>query len=154
MNKPTITYERQEQCRSFLSRITHRDVRPFIDVQKLYGSDIFEETIQMAINNAIDHGNFGYIQRLLELVYKTPSYQPFLKKVSDQIPYSLIETNPPKIVKHTIANEYLAANQIEKNDKANPAKKPIITIKEKKPYRDIMDSHLMYPGSYGTSRRR
>lgn len=143
------------ELRKFISTITDKKIRPFIDTKKLCDSGIYNLAVQMGTEHAAKHGDFNYLNLLFTLVDGTPQGNSFVSNLRPKLNFVLTETNPRKLKKATaeqVAQAAKAATSKPITVKAaptNPAKK-----EKPKVSHDLMDSRLMLPGSYGTGKRR
>ena len=131
----------------FIKAVSDPLVAPFIDLKKVCQSDRFKLSVQMATQHAIKHGDVSYLNQLLDLVKDSVHADDLIAAVRPHFNFVLTETLPRRFMKAT-AEQVAHAS---KRDLSNPAAP---RRKAKPVRRDLMDSHLMLPGSYGHGKRR
>lgn len=144
------------ELRKFISTVTDKKIRPFIDTKKLCDSGIYNLAVQMGTDHAAKHGDFTFLNLLFTLVEGTPHGSSFVSSLRPKLNFVLTDTKPRKLKKATPEQVAKAAKVAASKPiavKVAPAK----TAKKKdkpKVSHDLMDSRLMLPGSYGTGKRR
>lgn len=144
------------ELRKFISTVTDKKIRPFIDTKKLCDSGIYNLAIQMGTEHAVKHGDFSFLNLLFTLVDGTPHCSSFVASLRPKLNFVFTDTNPRKMKKATPDQVAKAA----KVGASKPTKVKVVPVepakKKDKPKvsHDLMDSRLMLPGSYGTGRRR
>lgn len=145
------------ELRKFIVSVTNPNISNFIDLKKLYNSEIFNLAVQMGIEHAIKHEDFIYINRFLALFEGTIHINHFISSLRPKLTFALTETKPCQIKKASPKQISEAEKQaIDKLTYVNTAlSKPVKkkTGKRKVSY-DIMDSRLLISGSYGHGKRR
>lgn len=143
------------ELRKFISNITDKKIRPFIDTNKLCGSGIYNLAVQMATEHAVKHGDFSFLNLIYSLIDGTTHGSSFVSSLRPKLNFVLIDTNPRKLKKAT-------PDQVAKAAKVAASKPIAVKVAPSKPKQkdkpkvshDLMDSRLMLPGSYGTGKRR
>lgn len=154
------------ELRKFIGTITDPKISSLIDLKKLCQSGIYNMAVQMATDHAAKHHDFGYLERILNLLDGSTYTGTFIAALRPKLNFVVTDTKPRKFKKATPEQIAKAAKQAQtkpvavkstapkstpsKATAAKPAKKG---LKAKVSY-DLMDSRLMLPGSYGTGRRR
>lgn len=141
--------KRAVDLKKFLSAITNPVIANFLDLKKLSKSPEFSQAIGMAAQHAQRHGDFDLLNKILALLDGSAYAIEFLNSLRPKLNFVITETKPRKLMK---ASPDDAAKQAAKPIpvKAKPAKKR----PAKKKSRDLLDSRLMLPGSYGNGKRR
>lgn len=144
------------ELRKFISTISDKKVAPFIDLKKLCDSGIYNLAVQMATDHAVKHGDFSFPNLLFTLLDGTTQGSSFISLLRPKLNFVLTDTKPRKLKKATADQVAQAAKKALTKPiavKAVPAK-PTQKKDKRKVSHDLMDSRLMLPGSYGTSKRR
>lgn len=170
LNSEALTSARQRRARKALSYLSHELIRQFIDADKLVRSEIFAEMVDLAAAHARLHGNFEYMNRLLDLLPPGKHERALLDwfcstggaKVS-------VKNGRPHLSKSELApasRQPLAKvfpSAVAAQQKAVAAGKhqaklpnPQVRVIEVPPddYVDMLDSPARLLGSYGSGRRR
>jgi hypothetical protein len=143
------------ELRKFLNTIADPRISAFIDLKKLCQSGIYNLAVQMATEHAKRH-DFTYLDRLLHLLDGSVHVSGFIASLRPKLNFVITDTKPRKFKKATLQQVVNAAEQTQsisatvKKVETKPVKK---VVREKVSY-DLMDSRLMFPGGYGTGKRR
>ena len=149
--------KRVTELRKFIGTITDPKISAFIDLKKLCQSGIYNLSVQMATEHATKHHDFSFLERILALLEGTSHASDFISSLRPNLNFVLTETKPRKLKKATPEQVAQAAQQSLNKPvaaKSVPEKSPKKKTVKAKVSHDLMDSRLMLPGSYGTSRRR
>lgn len=143
------------ELRKFISTITDKKIRLFIDIKKLCNSGIYNLAIQMGTEHAARHGDFNYLNLIFTLVDGTPQVNSFLSNLRSKLNFIVTDTHPRKLKKAT-AEQVGQAAKVAASKPITVKAPPTKPAKKEKPKvsHDLMDSRLMLPGSYGTGKRR
>ena len=144
------------ELRKFVSTITDPKVSAFIDLKKLCQSGIYNLAVQMAVEHAAKHHDFGYLEKILALLDGSAHASGFIASLRPKLNFIVSDTKPRKFKKATPEQIAKAAKQAQSKPVAAKKASPTVTKKVEKVEvsQDLMDSRLMLPGSYGTGRRR
>lgn len=176
---PLIDEKRSKDLRSFLNKITDTEVREFIDMKRLYKTEVFTATVQMASEHALRHHDFTFLERILNFLDGTEYADDFVAKLRPKLAFTVTQTVPKKIkkaakassanaalperpvaaAKHRAASLPVKSGKVAKrtaqvNADVNSLSKPKRKVVYVTSSEDLMDSRLMLPGGYGTGRRR
>jgi hypothetical protein len=153
--------KRIDELRKFIGIITDPRISAFIDLKKLCNSGSYNLCVRMATEHAAQHGDFGYLNRLLALLQGTKHASDLVTALRSKLRFVVVEGKPPKLKK---ATPQLAGKAAKQPAVLQPAAKPAtekrpLSKAQKKMDRpaasdDLMDSRLMLPGCYGMGRRR
>ncbi len=151
--------KRVTELRKFVVTITDKNIAAFIDRKKLCLSGIFNLSVQMATEHAAKHGDFSYLNNLLALLEGTKHACDLIYTVRPKLNFVLTETKPRRFKKATpeqiakAATQYISKPVAVKRAPTKPAQKKV-KYKATKASHDLMDPHLMLPGSYGNGKHR
>lgn len=127
----------------------NQKTRQFINVKNILKSEIYKLVVDDAIFNAHKHGNLTQLNEIFCLLDETSYANDFVVAVQSKLNVVVTETKPPKFRK---LNKALMLDAVrESKIKIQP---PVTIYVKEERSQDIMDSHLMLPGSYGGSRKR
>lgn len=149
------------------------------DLEKLIGSEIIAEMFQFSVGHMVNFGDSTYILRLLSIFERSKYFSVLLDWVlySASLTYEVVgdaivlkkaldkRAGGSTIVRHlqmnrpgsTLKDITKLVNDAKKIDKDNNALKRVLKGKRVihvKKSTDLMDSRLMYAGSYGAGKRR
>jgi hypothetical protein len=168
---------RTAELRRFMTAISDPNIRPILDLKKLCQSGTYHLAVQMATEHAIQHGDFGYLQKILIVLDDSIYVDKFIASLRPKLSFIITEKKPHRFKIATPeqaakaekrAQNKQAANtaanaskpMTKRAEKAATAKSSAAAIPKKRKVKavkvghDIMDSRLMLPGGYGTGRRR
>lgn len=148
---------RVAELRRFVSAITQPHIRPFIDLKKLCSSGTYNLAVQMAIEHAVEHGDFAYLNSLMTLVDGSSHASDLIATCRPRLTFVVTGDKPRKLKKAT-ADQALKATKLASSktpsvatSRPSPTKKP---AKKSSVSQDLLDSRLMLPGSFGHGKRR
>lgn len=174
----SIDERKIKELRNFLSKISDPEVQALIDISKLYRTEVFAATVQMASEHAVKHQDFSFVERILNLLEGTDYADDLVEKLQPRLGFIVTQTVPRKIkkgreassekalllekpvaaTKHKAVSPLKVAKQTKRiaqvrvnvKSVAKPKRKVVYVVKSE----DLMDSRLMLPGGYGTGLRR
>lgn len=166
------------RLRKFIAAISDPVVSDLLDRERLFKSGMYGAALEMAVEHAIKHKDYGFINGLLVPLGDSSYARDLVGKIRPRLSFVVYEKKPyrlrqaskaqaDKIAKKT-TDELLSMNidgkssskiakmsmpesaKIPEVKRAKRRKKlPVVKISE-----DLMDSRLMLPGSYGTGKKR
>ncbi|MFS2076831.1 hypothetical protein, partial [Curtobacterium sp. CT11-133] len=78
----------------FLSTITDPKICAFIDPKKLCQSGIFNLAVQMATEHAAKHHDFGYLEKILNLLDGSTHASWFIASLRPKLNFVITDTKP------------------------------------------------------------
>ena len=166
------------RLRKFIAAISDPVVSDLLDRERLFKSGMYGAALEMAVEHAIKHKDYGFINGLLVPLGDSSYARDLVGKIRPRLSFVVYKKKPyrlrqasqaqaDKIAKKTV-DELLSMNidgkssakiakmsmpesaKIPEVKRAKRRKKlPVVQISE-----DLMDSRLMLPGSYGTGKKR
>lgn len=144
-----------ESPREFIAAITDPHVRDFVDLRKLTKSEKYRLAVDMAVEHANTHGDFGYLTKILRLLGRGTHADSYLEKLRERVVFVVGNEDGVLTLKKSLKAKSPELPTTKKSPVSRKApKQSPVRMHKNAPSEDLMDSRLMLPGSYGSGKRR
>jgi hypothetical protein len=128
------------------------DLMIFINKRKLCGSELLQRAIQVAFDQHSVHRNSTRLISLISFLHGTAEGATLVSRLKPNFEVVYDAGKQPKLRKVSLL-EQLAGPAPAQTQRSSA---PLITnrIRDVDKSEDLLDSRLMFPGSYGSGRRR
>jgi hypothetical protein len=152
-----------------LSMLHNEHVRPFIDRDRLVKSALFAEMVDMTVEHALRTGDFGYMNRLLEVLASSKHEAALLEWLCSRTGAKvrvksgragLVRGHDSSAAHQPLASVFptaVAAQQAAVTAaklEAKMATLRVVKVSDKPKFIDMLDSPARLPGSFGAGKRR
>lgn len=140
--------------RELLAALRNPNIGPFIDLKKLCRSRLYERVVEIAVDQAAEHGNLTQLNHFLDVLDGTAHADDLIRAAQLKLKVVVVDSRPVALRKATRAQIAQIARRSAKKTLAKLDRSPVKKYEKEERSQDLMDSRLMLPGSYGTGRRR